>query len=89
VPVVVGIRALTTQFTSGRTSSNLGFREPHPPEGVLLSTGTLLGSRWSAGVVDPGVLGGVKAGEIKSGNSRSPWSEDKDERLRCDGTAEE
>jgi hypothetical protein len=64
VPVVVGIRARTTQFTSGRRSSSRGFFCPQPPLAVLLSTGTDLGGRVEGSNVDegveiPGVEGGV------------------------------
>jgi hypothetical protein len=86
VPVVVGIRARTTQFTSGRTSRRRGFLAPHPPSGMLLSTGTDFASRFWAGVAVPGVAGGVKAGLTKPGRDWASFSED--ERLRYDGTAE-
>jgi len=73
---VVGIRARTTQFTSGSFSSSLGFLDPHPPLLRLESTGTLLGSRFKGsfceeGVDIPGVDGGVNWGETRPGNSVS------------------
>jgi hypothetical protein len=69
VPVVVGIRARTTQLTSGNLSSNFGFLDPHPPAAVDESTGTDFAGRFSSDGVDvPGVDGGVNAGETRPGN---------------------
>lgn len=72
MPVVVGIRALTTQLTSGNLSNNFGFLAPHPPVAVDESTGTDFAGRFSSDGVDvPGVDGGVKAGETRPGNNES------------------
>lgn len=66
------MRARTIHSTRGRVSSSRGCLEPHPPDGIELSTGTPRGScRMSAGVEVPGVEGGVKAGDSReSGGGR-------------------
>lgn len=73
--MVVGILALTTQLTSGSLSSSFGFFCPQPPLATVLSTGTDLGISWAAerckGVEVPGVDGGVKAGDTRSGRGAS------------------
>lgn len=66
------MRARTIHSTCGSVSSNFGRLLPHPPLGFELSTGTPRGSDCRAGVADPGVDGGVNAGERSDcgGNGR-------------------
>jgi hypothetical protein len=65
------MRARTIHSTSGRVGRSLGFFDPHPPEGMELSTGT---PRRPAvvGVAVPGVAGGVKEGESSDGGGSRP-----------------
>lgn len=88
MPVVVGILARTTQFTSGSFCKSFGFLEPQPPSSVVLSTGTDFAGRDSGsirdeGVEKPGVEGGVKAGETRPGRGDSlptvGWEEAREE----------
>lgn len=79
---MVGILARTTHRTSGKTGTSFGFFVPHPPPGIVLSTGTEGAPRRCAGVDVPGVSGGVKAGERSAGTSAGSGVE---ERLRCEG----
>jgi hypothetical protein len=68
--MVVGIRARTTQFTSGRMGRSFGFLAPQPPFTTVESTGTDLGMCRDGVVVPlarPGVDGGVNAGETRPG----------------------
>jgi hypothetical protein len=67
VPVVVGIRARTSHRTLGRLSTSRGAGSNDNE----VSTGTLFASRSSAGVLVPGVAGGVKAGLISAGGGSS------------------
>ena len=59
--MVVGIRARTTQLTSGSFSNRFGAGSSE------VSTGTDWASRSRAGVPVPGVAGGVKAGLRRGG----------------------
>lgn len=63
-PVVVGIRARTSQATSGSFSNSSG---RSVREAVEVSTGMERGGRGWEGVEVPGVAGGVKAGLIIDG----------------------
>jgi len=66
---VVGIRALTMQFTSGNSGRSFGCLDPHPPFTFVLSTSVDFGTWfWEfEGVWESGEDGGVKAGETRSG----------------------
>ena len=66
-----GMRARTTHCTSGRVSRRRGRFVPQPPDGTELSTGTPSGARSVDGVLAPGVVGGVKAGESSEGGGRT------------------
>ena len=78
MPETVGIRARTSQATSGSVSSSFGRFEPQPPLGTELSTGTprgaeeevllvVVGAPMMGGVCVPGVAGGVNAGDSRDG----------------------
>jgi hypothetical protein len=68
--VVVGIRARTSQRTIGSFSRRVGVGNDVSDE----STGIEGASRARDGVSEPGVEGGVKAGEIRlAGGSLVSW----------------
>lgn len=69
--MVVGIRARTTQLTSGSLASSFGFFLPQPPLATVESTGTERGRCCREGVCIPGVEGGVNAGETSPGRGAS------------------
>jgi hypothetical protein len=83
VPVVVGMRARTSHRTLGNFSTNFGCVVG--PEGASEEkgkTGMDRGSFSCNGVAEPGVEGGVKAGDINAGMCCEPTSEREESRRR-------